>query len=215
LIEFLLPILIAYLIGSISFGLLAGYIIHNVDIRKYGSGSTGSTNVLRIIGKPTAAIVLLLDISKAIIYLKLLDFLLPNNTPLISTLCALALLIGHIWPIYFKFHGGRGIAPGLGILLIINPIIGILSFLTAIIVMIISRYVSLGSIMGTLFGAIFLGFISFTKFNLPISKNEPIEALYAILGASLIIWSHRKNIKRLLNNTESKLGEKIKVKTNE
>lgn len=215
MIEFLLPILIAYLIGSISFGLLAGYIIHNVDIRKYGSGSTGSTNVLRIIGKPTAAIVLLLDISKAIIYLKLLDFLLPNNTPLISTLCALALLIGHIWPIYFKFHGGRGIAPGLGILLIINPIIGILSFLTAIIVMIISRYVSLGSIMGTLFGAIFLGFISFTKFNLPISKNEPIEALYAILGASLIIWSHRKNIKRLLNNTESKLGEKIKVKTNE
>lgn len=215
MIEFLLPILIAYLIGSISFGLLAGYIIHNVDIRKYGSGSTGSTNVLRIIGKPTAAIVLLLDISKAIIYLKLLNFLLPNNTPLISTLSALALLIGHIWPIYFKFHGGRGIAPGLGILLTINPIIGILSFLTAIIVMIISRYVSLGSIMGTLFGAIFLSFISFTKFNLPISNNEPIEALYAILGASLIIWSHRKNIKRLLNKTESKLGEKIKVKNNE
>ena len=212
MIELLLSIIIAYLIGSISFGLLAGHIIHNIDIQKYGSGGTGATNVLRTIGKPTAAIVLLLDISKAVIYLQLLNFLLPNNTPLIPTLSALALLSGHIWPIYFKFHGGRGIAPGLGALLIINPIIGILSFLIAIVVMIISRYVSLGSIIGALFGAISLSFVSF--FNLPLTTNEPIEALYAISGAFLIIWSHRKNIKRLLNKTESKLGEKIKVKPN-
>lgn len=210
MIEFLLSIIIAYLIGSISFGVLAGYIIHNIDIRKYGSGGSGATNVLRTIGKPAAAIVLLLDISKAVIYLLLLN-LLPNNTPLISTLSALALLSGHIWPIYFKFHGGRGIAPALGALLIINPIIGILSFLIAIIVMIISKYVSLGSIIGTLFGAISLSLVSF--YNLPVFANEPIEALYAILGAILIVGSHRKNIKRLLNKTESKLGEKIKIKT--
>ena len=210
MIEFLLSIIIAYLIGSISFGVLAGYIIHNIDIRKYGSGGSGATNVLRTIGKPAAAIVLLLDISKAVIYLLLLN-LLPNNTPLISTLSALALLSGHIWPIYFKFHGGRGIAPALGALLMINPIIGILSFLIAIIVMIISKYVSLGSIIGTLFGAISLSLVSF--YNLPVFANEPIEALYAILGAILIVGSHRKNIKRLLNKTESKLGEKIKIKT--
>lgn len=210
MIEFLLSIIIAYLIGSISFGVLAGYIIHNIDIRKYGSGGSGATNVLRTIGKPAAAIVLLLDISKAVIYLLLLN-LLPNNTPLISTLSALALLSGHIWPIYFKFHGGRGIAPALGALLIINPIIGILSFLIAIIVMIISKYVSLGSIIGTLFGAISLSLVSF--YNLPVFANEPIEALYAIVGAILIVGSHRKNIKRLLNKTESKLGEKIKIKT--
>ena len=210
MIEFLLSIIIAYLIGSISFGVLAGYIIHNIDIRKYGSGGSGATNVLRTIGKPAAAIVLLLDISKAVIYLLLLN-LLPNNTPLISTLSALALLSGHIWPIYFKFHGGRGIAPALGALLIINPIIGILSFLIAIIVMIISKYVSLGSIIGTLFGAISLSLVSF--YNLPMFANEPIEALYAIVGAILIVGSHRKNIKRLLNKTESKLGEKIKIKT--
>ena len=177
MIEFLLSIIIAYLIGSISFGVLAGYIIHNIDIRKYGSGGSGATNVLRTIGKPAAAIVLLLDISKAVIYLLLLN-LLPNNTPLISTLSALALLSGHIWPIYFKFHGGRGIAPALGALLIINPIIGILSFLIAIIVMIISKYVSLGSIIGTLFGAISLSLVSF--YNLPVFANEPIEVLYAI-----------------------------------
>ena len=212
MIEFLLSIIIAYLIGSISFGILAGYIIHNIDIRKYGSGGSGATNVLRTIGKPTAAIVLLLDISKAAIYLLLLS-LLPNHTPLISTLSALALLSGHIWPIYFKFHGGRGIAPALGALLIINPIIGILSFLIAIIVMIISRYVSLGSIIGTLFGAISLSLVSF--YNLSMFTNEPIEALYAILGAILVIGSHRNNIKRLLNKTESKLGEKIKIKTDE
>lgn len=210
MIEFLLSIIIAYLIGSISFGVLAGYIIHNIDIRKYGSGGSGATNVLRTIGKPAAAIVLLLDISKAVIYLLLLN-LLPNNTPLISTLSALALLSGHIWPIYFKFHGGRGIAPALGALLMINPIIGILSFLIAIIVMIISKYVSLGSIIGTLFGAISLSLVSF--YNLPMFANEPIEALYAIVGAILIVGSHRKNIKRLLNKTESKLGEKIKIKT--
>ncbi|GIT15450.1 MAG: glycerol-3-phosphate acyltransferase [Chloroflexota bacterium] len=210
MIEFLLSIIIAYLIGSISFGVLAGYIIHNIDIRKYGSGGSGATNVLRTIGKPAAAIVLLLDISKAVIYLLLLN-LLPNNTPLISTLSALALLSGHIWPIYFKFHGGRGIAPALGALLIINPIIGILSFLIAIIVMIISKYVSLGSIIGTLFGAISLSLVSF--YNLPVFANEPIEVLYAIFGAILIVGSHRKNIKRLLNKTESKLGEKIKIKT--
>ena len=210
MIGFLLSIIIAYLIGSISFGVLAGYIIHNIDIRKYGSGGSGATNVLRTIGKPAAAIVLLLDISKAVIYLLLLN-LLPNNTPLISTLSALALLSGHIWPIYFKFHGGRGIAPALGALLMINPIIGILSFLIAIIVMIISKYVSLGSIIGTLFGAISLSLVSF--YNLPVFANEPIEALYAILGAILIVGSHRKNIKRLLNKTESKLGEKIKIKT--
>ena len=210
MIEFLLSIIIAYLIGSISFGVLAGYIIHNIDIRKYGSGGSGATNVLRTIGKPAAAIVLLLDISKAVIYLLLLN-LLPNNTPLISTLSALALLSGHIWPIYFKFHGRRVIAPALGALLMINPIIGILSFLIAIIVMIISKYVSLGSIIGTLFGAISLSLVSF--YNLPVFANEPIEALYAILGAILIVGSHRKNIKRLLNKTESKLGEKIKIKT--
>ena len=77
--------------------------------------------------------------------------------------------------------------------------------------MIISKYVSLGSIIGTLFGAISLSLVSF--YNLPVFANEPIEALYAILGAILIVGSHRKNIKRLLNKTESKLGEKIKIKT--
>lgn len=196
-----LIILVSYLIGSISFGFLFCKIIKGIDIRDYGSGATGATNISRILGIGPAVIVFILDVLKGItsIYLARLF----GGNPLIIILAGIAVIAGHNWPVFFGFRGGRGIASSLGIIFAISPQVFLWLFIIGIPVVLLTKYVSLGSVCG----ALSLPFLMW-YFQLEIS--------YIILGTVLSVIAvirHIPNLKRLRAGKESRLGEKVSLTT--
>ena len=197
----ILPI-VGYLIGSIPFGFIAGRVISGVDVRDHGSGMTGMTNVARTMGYRIGIPVLLLDLSKGIITIVLVKIFTPTAMPGVASISALAVIVGHIWPVFAGFRGGRGIAPGLGGLVALEPITGLIAGMTGAITIAISRYVSLGSILGTLAGSVVL-------IILYLNGNIPTEYIwYVIIGAPLVIIKHRDNIGRLISGNERKIGKR-------
>ncbi len=190
-------VVIGYLLGSISFSYLIGKFFKKVDIREYGSGNAGATNTLRVLGKGPAILVLVLDVVKGVAAV-LVSFLIGGDSwiPFVAGLFA---IIGHNWPIYFGFRGGKGIATTIGVLLTLVPIPALCAGIGAIILVILTRYVSLGS----------LSFTILTPFSILLFNQHPIAYFYISLAFTFLsIWQHRSNIKKLIQGTESKLGEK-------
>ena len=187
--------------GGIPVGLLIGKLVKRVDIREHGSGKIGTTNVLRTVGRPAAVLVLTLDICKtitAVIIIRMISG--PIEAELLT---ALAVMIGHNWPIFTGFKGGRGTAPGLGGLIIFSPWAAIAACIGGLPTILVSRYVSLGSIIGTLAGG-------FTLFILGLVGIIPIQyGIYGIAGGITIIVSHKDNIARIYSGTERKFGSSI------
>ena len=186
--DYLIIILISYLLGSIPFGLLLTKFFLNKDIRKIGSGNIGATNVLRSGNKLIGYTTLFFDIFKAVlpvIYIKL------NHSEFIY-ITSLCVFLGHVFPIWLKFNGGKGVATYLGILFSINLIYGLVFVITWIIVFILSKYSSLSSLLGSLSIPIYL-FIS----------NDH-QMIFFIIMFVLIFYTHRENIKRLKNKEENK-----------
>lgn len=214
--KIVIVMVVGYLLGSIPFGLLIGKRAAGVDVRQYGSGRTGSTNVLRTVGKKAAALAAALDVLKGVLavvfaglifgkgFLMVGNFALDTKDTLVAqALAALAAVVGHIWPVFLKFRGGRGVATFMGGLLALYPLAGIISggvlFLSAG----LTRYASLGSIAGILAAYIVL-------IPLTIVNSFPVEYLvYALIGGLLIIYMHRDNVVRLLSGKERKLGERV------
>ncbi len=205
-------ILLGYLIGSIPFGLIIGKLRRGIDIRKYGSGNTGFTNVLRTIGIKEGIVTLVADMAKGAVPALLGGIIIGDSTAEIGGLtfddqggqviAALAAVIGHNWSVYLKFQGGKGVDTSTGGLLAISPIAGLICMAIGIGTMAKSRYVSLGSIVGGCCSIIVLA-------PMVALDYEPIEYLvYAVIVALLIILRHRDNIERLRNGTESKIGQK-------
>ena len=184
-----LIILVSYIIGSIPFGFILTKIFLKKDIRKIGSGNIGATNVLRTGNKLVGYITLSLDILKAIIPLLVIKF----NFPEFIFLSALSIFLGHVFPIWLKFKGGKGVATYVGMLFCINYILGFVFILSWSIVFTISRYSSLSSLIATLTIPIYYFFI--------INNNN---YYFFIILFILIFYTHRENVKRLVNNTESK-----------
>ncbi len=199
--------LIGYLLGSIPFGLLISRRSTKTDIRQVGSGKTGATNVLRTAGKKAAALVLVLDIAKGAVPVAIAWILLGDSYPSAHVLAAVAVLVGHSWPVFVKFKGGRGVAPFLGTLLPLYWPVAIISGLVIIFVALISKYMSLGSITGAIFAFVIL----IPLYILNIGSIEYEYIIYALIGAIFIIVMHRDNISRLLAGTERRLGEKVKA----
>ncbi|MDG5787613.1 glycerol-3-phosphate 1-O-acyltransferase PlsY [Evansella sp. AB-P1] len=198
-----ISILISYLLGSVSFSYLIAKKIKKVDIRQHGSGNAGATNTLRVLGIGPAIAVLLLDCAKGIVAV-VLAFNLTSD-PTIAAASGLASIIGHNWPIYYGFRGGKGVATTIGVLASLVLFAALISGVIAIITIIISRYVSLGSIIfitGTTVITVF--FSSF--FSYPVSFSY-----FTVAIAILSIWRHRTNIVRLVKGNESKIGEKVKA----
>jgi len=196
--------IISYLIGAIPYGLMVGFISRGIDIRKHGSGSTGATNVLRTLGVPLASIVVILDVSKAVIAIFIASLFL-NGEPLIKAIAAIFVILGHIWPITAKFRGGKGVLTGIVGLIILVPLSGILSFVLAILTICVFKIVSLGSIVGTITGVISI--ILLYQFG----QEQHIEYLvYVIVGSIIIMFKHTDNIKRLIAKTEPKIGNRAK-----
>jgi acyl phosphate:glycerol-3-phosphate acyltransferase len=188
-IQFLLFIILAYLIGSIPFGKLVGK-KYGIDIQKKGSGNIGFTNSLRTLGLKPAALVLAADILKGFIPVKIALSLFPQNQVLIITLLA---ILGNIFPIWLKFKGGKGVSTGFGAILAINPIASIIPIVVFVLVFIKKRIVSISSILAT--GSLVL--VSYFIY--------PNLTLFYLLLFVIILWTHRENIARLIRRTEKRL----------
>lgn len=196
----LLIILTSYLLGSISTSYIIAKKVAGVDIRTQGSGNAGSTNVLRTLGKKAGALTFVGDFLKGSLAVFISKIIAQkfNLDPLSSGYLAAAFVVlGHNYPIFLGFKGGKGVATSLGSMITLNPIIASICFLVFLVVVFFTRYISLGSILG----------ISISPIIMIILKNEQAFFITLFLTAVTIV-SHRENIKRLLNGTERKLGQK-------
>jgi glycerol-3-phosphate acyltransferase PlsY len=204
---FLLLIPGAYLVGAIPWGLLIGKWSRGVDVRNTGSGNIGSSNVLRSMGVRLAVLVLILDVSKgtvAVLAARALADAVDISSLQTSYLemgSALAALIGHNWPIYLKFKGGKGVATGLGGLLALFPLGGIIALVVAVSLMKITRYISLVSIIGVPLGGLSLVLFGF------LGEFSAVYGIYGGVATIIIVGRHRANIVRLLAGTEARLGQ--------
>jgi len=205
-IDFIGIIILGYLIGAIPFGVIVGRLTRGIDVREYGSGSTGMTNVLRTVGTGAGVLVFLADVAKgaAAVALAWLIFDTSSSTFAWGQVAGgCAAVIGHSWPLYIGFRGGRGVATGFGALLVISWPVSLISLAIFLLVVTLSHYVSLGSMLAAL--TMLIGIILFIA-----SDREPFASLiYALVIAPVIIFRHRGNIQRLLTGTEPKLGRKV------
>jgi len=195
--ELIVAVVVAYLIGSIPTGYIVVKLFTGQDIRTIASGSTGATNVKRVMGKKWFFIVLLLDAFKGALPVLLAKVFTNSfaSIGLIPVLCAIAVILGHSKSIFLKFSGGKSVASGVGTILALNFFVGLAIAVIWSVITYFSKYVSLGSIIALSISPILMYFC-----------HEPIAyVLYCILGAVYIIYLHRENVKRLLNGTESKV----------
>jgi len=207
--------IITYLIGSINFSILISKKVAGFDVREKGSGNAGTTNMLRSVGKGAALITLILDILKGVIAIwiaigygnivsKLANIQIDNR--ICVQLAGIFVIIGHTFPIYFGFKGGKGVATALGILLTTNYQIGLICLIFALILIIITKMVSVGSLTAAILLPILALFLEKEKFIVPGNYF-----IYGLIVALIIIFNHRENIKRLLNGTENKISFKKKL----
>jgi acyl phosphate:glycerol-3-phosphate acyltransferase len=189
----------AYLLGSVSFGILISQLFGLDDPRTVGSGNPGATNVLRSGKKSAALLTLLGDALKG--WLPVWLALQNNMLMWVVSTIGLAVFLGHLYPIFFKFKGGKGVATALGVMLAISPLLALAALVTWLIVFATSRYASLASIIAALFVPIH------SYYYLRPYKDY---FLMLLVISVLLIWRHRGNIKKLLNGTESGFGKKKK-----
>ena len=192
--------LAAYLIGSLSFAVIVSRAMGLNDPRTYGSGNPGATNVLRSGNKAAAIVTLLLDALKGYIPVVLVKefggaYGLDEGT---LALVGLAAFLGHLWPVFFHFKGGKGVATAAGVLLGLNPWLGLATLATWLIIAVFSRYSSLASLVAAVFAPFY---------QILIWGGGPVAVAVAVMGL-LLVYRHRANITKLLKGTESKLGQK-------
>jgi len=190
---------VSYLLGSFPSGFLYAKNLKGIDLRNVGSGSTGATNVLRNIGKWPALIVFIIDVLKGFIAVKIAYFFLSEN--IFQVLAGLSAITGHIWPIWLKGKGGKAVATGLGMFIALSWKVGVASFGTFLIVISLTKIVSLSSITAAFLLPIYM-LIYVGTFNHTFS-------IFSFLVAIIVIWKHRSNIQRILKGEETKISKKI------
>jgi glycerol-3-phosphate acyltransferase PlsY len=196
----------AYLIGSIPFSIIASKALKGIDVREYGSGNAGATNTFRVLGKKAGTLVLILDVLKgysAVSLAMLTDF------PPISEVYAnfqlafgIAAVLGHVFPIYAGFRGGKGVATLLGFMIAVFPLPSLVSILVFLFVLLLSKYVSLSSIISGIVFPFSVWFLSDQLFNTML--------VFSIFVPIILIATHQQNIERLMNGVENKIGSKKK-----
>lgn len=197
-VQYALVIIGGYLLGSIPTGYLVGR-AKGIDVREYGSGRTGGSNVLRSLGRLPAAVTAAGDLVKAMLAVFLARAFL--HTEAAAALAGIAAVVGHDWPLYIRFRGGAGTAPSMGAFLLLSPIPTVIVGLTSAIIGFSLRYTSVASLLicCLMSPALLIAVLFF---------NEPVEHLgYALAVGAIIVYSHRPNIRRLLQGTERRLGE--------
>lgn len=216
IVQLLLIGIIGYLWGSIPAGYWMGKLIKgkDFDIRAYGSHKIGATNVLRTLGRVPALIVLLFDLSKGLGPTLIATLVLVfNGAGWGPTVAGLAALIGHIYPVFIGFKGGRGVLTGAGALLVISPLTFFIDLVALVIAIWASRFVSLGSIVGSL-TTIICGILFYVTglLNLAFFGTVTLQKMiFMVIAPAIVIAVHYDNIGRLLSGTERKIGQKVSV----
>lgn len=192
-----IAVLASYLLGSVSFSVVIAKAIKGIDIRQHGSGNAGATNTLRVLGKGPAILVLTLDVLKGIAAVWIGRWL-GDGSVWVPALCGIAVIIGHNWPVYFRFRGGKGIASTIGVMASLFFFPALYAGIIAILSIVFTRYVSLGSLLFVLLTPIFLVII------------EGVGPYFwvSLLICLFAIWRHRTNIVKIVQGRENKLGSK-------
>lgn len=200
MINYLIIILLAYFIGSISTSYIIAKRMTGVDIRTQGSGNAGSTNVLRTLGKKAGVMTFVGDLLKGVIAVLIARLIatMVHIDPLTASYIAVVFVVaGHNWPIFLGFRGGKGVATSLGAMIAVNPVIALSCFGFFLVIVYFTKYVSLGSVVSICTSPIIMFFVG--------NNKGLIVTLFLSIS---VIFKHRENIKRLLNGTERKIGEK-------
>ncbi len=208
---YIIVAIIAYLIGSVNFSILISKKMAGFDVREKGSGNAGTTNMLRSVGKKAAAITLICDILKGVVSI-VIAIIVGNivknlDRELLLQIAGIAVVIGHTFPIFFGFKGGKGVATSLGVLLMSNWQIGLICLVFARVLMALTRMVSLGSCGAAVLFPVLTLFINQHYTVLTEGKSGRVYFLYSVILAIIVLYNHRSNIKRILNGTENKLGK--------
>ena len=208
--SYILLAIVAYLIGSVNFSIIFSKKFAGFDIREKGSGNAGSTNMLRSVGKKAAALTLLCDVLKGVVAIGI-AIILGNvikevNKELLLQIAGIAVILGHTFPIFFGFKGGKGVATSLGVLLLSNWKIGLICLVFALVLMILTKIVSLGSCAAAVLFPVLTLFINDSYTVLTEGKKGSVYFIYSLILAVIVLFNHRKNIQRLLNGTENKIS---------
>ena len=192
ILHFLLGFVLGHVCGSVPSGLWLVQAFHGIDIRNYGSKNIGTTNVFRTVGPKTAVLVLIADAFKGILAVGIMSYFFHN--PLLDVVTALGALLGHNYSLFLGFKGGKGVATALGLLIFMMPKVAVASFGIWLVCVLLTRYVSLGSIMAAIFTppAWYLGYPS-------------AYVIFSVVAAFFVVLRHKENIHRLLTGTESKI----------
>lgn len=193
ILHFLLGFVLGHVCGSVPSGLWLVQAFHGIDIRNYGSKNIGTTNVFRTVGPKTAVLVLIADAFKGILAVGIMSYLFHN--PLLDVITALGALLGHNYSLFLGFKGGKGVATALGLLIFMMPKVAVASFGIWLVCVLLTRFVSLGSIMAAIFTpplAWYLGYPS-------------AYVIFSVVAAFFVVLRHKENIHRLLTGTESKI----------
>ena len=203
---YIIMAVIAYFIGSINFSVIIGRKMAGIDVRQEGSGNAGSTNVLRTIGLKAALLTLICGILKGVIAI-LVALLIGNivkniDRALLVQLAGIFVILGHTFPIFFEFKGGKGVATALGVLLMSNWEIGLICLVFALVIIIASRMVSMGAVGAAI---LFPVLTLFMNDNFIVAASGMKYFIYSLILALIVIFNHRENIKRIMNGTENKI----------
>jgi glycerol-3-phosphate acyltransferase PlsY len=205
---YIIVAIVAYLLGSISFSVIISKKLAGFDVREKGSGNAGATNMLRSVGKKGAILTLLGDALKgvvAVLFAVLVGAIAKNSDKaLLVQIAGILVVVGHTFPIFFEFKGGKGVATALGVLLMTNWKIGLICLVFALIIMILTRMVSMGSVGAAI---LFPVLILFIHTNFTVSEGSSY-LVYSIILALIVAFNHRSNIQRILNGTENKISFK-------
>ncbi|RFS17392.1 glycerol-3-phosphate 1-O-acyltransferase [Emticicia sp. C21] len=200
----LMGVLVAYLLGSIPTAVWYGKIFHGVDVRQHGSGNAGATNSLRTFGRKAGIIVLIIDFLKGFLAVLSAQFLFPDTEKYLPLIMGLAAVIGHLYPVFAQFRGGKGVATALGVIAATFPMTVIICMVVFFILVFATRYVSLGSMIGAL---AFPVQIALNVWNVN-PNHDPYYIAFASALFLILVFTHRHNIQRLMKGTENKFGAK-------
>lgn len=200
-----LSLLACYIIGAIPFGLIVGKLVKGIDIRDFGSGNIGASNVMRTLGAGWALVVFVLDTAKGLVPVLVCSNVL-GLPPWIVVVGAMLSILGHTFSLFINFKGGKGVATSLGVIIGLDWRIALIAFSGWVLIVSITRYISVASVIASM--SVPLQMIFWKSMNVPIAYQ-----VLASVAAIAIVLKHISNFKRLLNGTENKVGQKVKVET--
>ena len=212
MVIYIIIAIISYLIGSVNFSVILSKKIAGFDVREKGSGNAGSTNMLRSVGKGAAALTLICDVLKGVVAIGIAillgNMVQDSNKELLLQIAGIMVIVGHTYPIFFGFKGGKGVATSLGVLLLSNWQIGLICLVFALVMMALTRMVSLGSCTAAVLFPVLTLFINQHYTVLTEGKNGNVYFIYSVILAAIVLFNHRENIKRIYDGTEHRLGAK-------